>query len=66
MSKNVKIMDVTLRDGSYANNFQFSCAQQKLITAHLERAGIPYIEIGHGMESPCTATRNTWPPPRRY
>lgn len=49
MSKNVKIMDVTLRDGSYANNFQFSCAQQKLITAHLERAGIPYIEIGHGM-----------------
>lgn len=45
----VKIMDVTLRDGSYAVNFQFSCAQQKAITENLERLGIENIEIGHGM-----------------
>ena len=44
-----QILDVTLRDGSYANNFQFSCAQQKLITGALEKAGVEYIEIGHGM-----------------
>lgn len=44
----MEIMDVTLRDGSYAINFQFSCAQQKLITEGLEKLGIKYIEIGHG------------------
>ena len=42
-------MDVTLRDGSYAINFQFSCIQQKLITENLEKLGVNYIEIGHGM-----------------
>lgn len=47
MSK-LKIMDVTLRDGSYAINFQFSCAQQRLITTGLEKLGIESIEIGHG------------------
>ncbi|MCR5500895.1 MAG: hypothetical protein K6F31_10945 [Acetatifactor sp.] len=46
---NLKIMDVTLRDGSYAIDFQFSCVQQKMITEGLERLGIEYIEIGHGM-----------------
>lgn len=44
----INILDVTLRDGSYAINFQFSCAQQKLITSGLEKLGIQYIEIGHG------------------
>lgn len=44
----INIMDVTLRDGSYAINFQFSCAQQRLITSGLEKLGIEYIEIGHG------------------
>ncbi len=42
------IMDVTLRDGSYAVNFQFSLAQQRLITTGLEELGIRYVEIGHG------------------
>lgn len=49
MNKTVKIMDVTLRDGSYAYNFNFSLAQQKAITTGLEALGIEYIEIGHGM-----------------
>ena len=45
---NVKILDVTLRDGSYAIDFQFSCAQQRLITQGLEKLGFNYVEIGHG------------------
>lgn len=46
--RKVNLLDVTLRDGSYAINFQFSCAQQRLITSGLEKLGIQYIEIGHG------------------
>lgn len=53
-----QILDVTLRDGSYANNFQFSCAQQKLITGELEKAGIEYIEIGHGMGVGANSPKN--------
>ena len=45
----MKIMDVTMRDGSYACNFKFTLAQQKVITCGLEDIGIEYIEIGHGM-----------------
>lgn len=46
--KQIRILDVTLRDGSYAIDFQFSCAQQRLITQGLEELGIKYVEIGHG------------------
>lgn len=45
----MKIMDVTLRDGSYAVDFQISCAQQRLIGLALENLGYEYLEIGHGM-----------------
>ena len=54
----LKIMDVTLRDGSYAIDFQFSCAQQRLITESLERLGIDYIEIGHGMGLNASSPKN--------
>ena len=54
----VNIMDVTLRDGSYAINFQFSCAQQRLITEGLEKLGIQYIEIGHGQGLNASSPRN--------
>lgn len=49
MSKEIKIMDVTLRDGSYAVDFQISCALQRLIGTSLEELGYKYLEIGHGM-----------------
>lgn len=49
MKGNVKLMDVTLRDGSYAINFQFSEQDTAILYAELEKAGIEYIEIGHGM-----------------
>lgn len=51
-------MDVTLRDGSYANHFQFSLAQQKLITTKLEQLGFEYIEIGHGMGLNASSPQN--------
>jgi len=44
-----KIMDVTCRDGSYVLNFQFSLSDQRNVSTGLERVGIQYIEIGHGM-----------------
>ena len=42
------ILDVTLRDGSYELDFQISDQDEILVGAALERAGIEYIEIGHG------------------
>lgn len=44
-----KIMEVTLRDGSYAINFQFTAADTAIIGGALERAGFELIEIGHGV-----------------
>lgn len=50
MSNNqFEIMDVTLRDGSYAVNFQFSLKDEENICTSLENLGYRYIEIGHGM-----------------
>lgn len=58
MNSQLKIMDVTLRDGSYANNFQFSCSEQKIITTSLEKLGYEYIEIGHGMGLGASSPKN--------
>lgn len=58
MNRTVKIMDVTLRDGSYAYNFNFSLAQQKAITSGLEELGLEYIEIGHGMGLNASSPQN--------
>jgi len=58
MNKEIKIMDVTLRDGSYANHFQFSLAQQKVITTNLEELGFEFIEVGHGMGLNASSPKN--------
>lgn len=47
--KNLKILDTTLRDGSYAINFSFTAEDTATLCASLEEAGIEYIEIGHGV-----------------
>lgn len=52
------IMDVTLRDGSYAINFQFSLAQQRKIIKSLEELGVEYIEIGHGQGLNASSPKN--------
>jgi 4-hydroxy-2-oxovalerate aldolase len=44
----IKILDTTLRDGSYAVNFSFTSADTSVICKNLENAGFEYIEIGHG------------------
>ncbi len=49
MSDTTNIMDVTLRDGSYAVDFQFSQYETEKICCELSSSGIDYIEIGHGM-----------------
>lgn len=47
--KKVKILETTLRDGSYAVDFSFTAADTALIAKKLEDAGFEYIEIGHGV-----------------
>ncbi|MBN1577304.1 MAG: 4-hydroxy-2-oxovalerate aldolase [Chitinispirillaceae bacterium] len=44
-----KILEVTLRDGSYAINFQFTANDTREIAGALEDAGFTMIEIGHGI-----------------
>lgn len=43
------LLDCTLRDGSYAVNFQFTAQDTRNIGCALEDAGIEWIEIGHGV-----------------
>jgi len=44
-----KIMDCTLRDGSYVINFQFSAVDTESLVSELDLLGIDYIEVGHGI-----------------
>lgn len=53
-----KIMDVTLRDGSYAVNFQFTQRDTFYLVKQLEKAGMEYIEIGHGMGIGASSAKN--------
>lgn len=43
------ILETTLRDGSYAIDFQFTAADTAAIAVALESAGFRMIEIGHGV-----------------
>lgn len=45
----IYILDCSLRDGSYANNFQFTAKQTKDIVLGLESCGVELLEIGHGL-----------------
>ncbi len=45
----MKILDCTLRDGSYAINFQFTAFDTAQIVGELDRVGIELIEVGHGV-----------------
>lgn len=44
----MKLLDTTIRDGSYAIDFQFTCKDVERICSRLEKLNIEYIEIGHG------------------
>lgn len=47
--EHVQILECTLRDGSYAVDFQFTAHDTAVIAAALEDAGFDMIEIGHGV-----------------
>lgn len=49
MPDNVDILECTLRDGSYAFDFQFTTADTSLLVKHLAQAGFRWIEVGHGL-----------------
>jgi len=48
MSKQISILECTIRDGSYPIDYQFTAEDTYLICTGLERAGFRLIEIGHG------------------
>jgi 4-hydroxy 2-oxovalerate aldolase len=48
MTKNVRLIDSTLRDGSHAMAHQFTSAQVGAIVRALDAAGVGTIEISHG------------------
>lgn len=43
------ILEVTLRDGSYLIDFQFTAEDTATIATALEAAGFRWIEVGHGL-----------------
>lgn len=43
------IMEVTLRDGSYVIDFQFTAEDTANMVSALESAGFRWIEVGHGL-----------------
>jgi 4-hydroxy-2-oxovalerate aldolase len=45
----VSILDCTLRDGSYAIDYQFTAEDTAIIAVGLEKVGFRLIEIGHGL-----------------
>ena len=53
-----QIMDVTLRDGSYAIDFQFSTIDVEVIGKKLDNLGYGYIEIGPGMGMGASSLHN--------
>lgn len=48
MMRHVDILDVTIRDGSYAINYQYTPTQVGAIARELDKASIPFIEVSHG------------------
>jgi 4-hydroxy-2-oxovalerate aldolase len=44
-----ELFEVTLRDGSYLIDFQFTASDTATIAAALESVGVRWIELGHGL-----------------
>lgn len=47
LKNNLNLLDVTLRDGGYINNFKFSKQDLNIILTNLDQSNINYIEIGY-------------------
>ena len=61
MNREPVILDTTIRDGSYAVNFQYNAEDLRTIIGELDGAGMPYIEVGHGVTIGAT---NAWVTPK--
>ena len=48
MSRCIRVVDSTLRDGSHAVSHQFSGEQIAAVAEGLDKAGVPFIEVSHG------------------
>lgn len=48
MKNKITVVDVTLRDGGYANNYGFTTKNVQEISGSLDNAGVKFVEIGHG------------------
>lgn len=49
MNKPLTLLDCSIRDGSYAIDYQWTAEHTRQICAALEKAGVKFIEIGHGV-----------------
>jgi 4-hydroxy-2-oxovalerate aldolase len=47
--RTISLTDCTLRDGSYQNKFGFTAEDTAMLSARLDKAGFPEIEVGHGL-----------------
>lgn len=47
--KSAVLLDTTLRDGSYTNNFSFTRDDTSAIVRALDEAGFEFVEVGHGV-----------------
>ena len=56
--KKIKILDTTLRDGSYVNNFKINAHTTFEVVKGLDNACIDYIEVGHGLGMNATTFEN--------
>jgi 4-hydroxy 2-oxovalerate aldolase len=54
----IKILDCTLRDGSYVLNFNFSLIDTFFISKALFDSGVQYVEIGHGLGLGISSKKN--------
>ncbi len=52
------ILDTTIRDGSYAVDFKFSCKDVIDLVQKSSKIGIEYIEIGHGLGIDASSTEH--------
>lgn len=48
-TRDVEILECSLRDGSYAVDFNFTAADTGLLVRELSKVGFKWIEVGHGM-----------------
>ncbi len=49
MHRTARLLDCTIRDGSYVVDYQFTVEDTMLVAAGLAEAGIRRIEVGHGV-----------------